>query len=50
MTRFVIIDDREAAADAELLPSFVHTITANGLTDMDVSKALTILKREPETR
>lgn len=41
--QFVIIDDRESAADEGLLSHFVHTDTRLGLTDRDVAKAIAIL-------
>jgi hypothetical protein len=41
--RYVILDDRDDAADGELLPAFVQTKPEEGLTDEHVKRALNIL-------
>lgn len=43
ISQFAIIDDRNDAADAELLASFVRTDPAVGLTDEDVERAVGLL-------
>ena len=41
--RFVILDDRVDAADGELLPFFIRTDPAVGLTEDDVRRARDLL-------
>ena len=43
VTHYVILDDRADAADDELLPHFVQTDPAVGLTDGHVARALKLL-------
>ena len=48
---YVIIDDRATAAvTAEQRSRFVHTSTANGLTDADVDKAVSMIKEQQKQR
>jgi len=44
VTHYAILDDRADAADGELLPSFVRTDPAVGLTEGHVARAVTLLR------